>query len=267
MPVMLGDAASVPSRSALQSQPHAHFRVPGVATGTTKAARGSTTSHQTRVTSHVFLSPIIPALLPRALFAKGTQTPGVGGAVLFTGRWSPITGHGLSPLFPLDTTISPVSPLFPLDTKNRGYPPPRHDHPFHFGTLFRGRALGLSCTLAPFHFCTLQPSSSPILRGRPPANTRTLRATTSHGSRATSHVFLEFADASNDYYYCTYSKNVGAPTFLERAGLALLPRDQHCHMERLGETFRKTEARAETRASSGSGFSEGGARDKTPPSG
>jgi hypothetical protein len=46
--------------------------------------------------------------------------------------------NGLTPMFPLHTTIPPVSPLFPLDTKNRGVPPPLwHDHPFHFGTLPR----------------------------------------------------------------------------------------------------------------------------------
>src|SRR5208282_4943248 len=106
---------------------HAHLRVPGVATGTTKAARICTTGHQTRVTNHVFLTPIIPALTVRSPVSPNvpalTQTPGVGGAVLFTGRWSPITGHELTPLFPLDTTIPPVSPLFPLDTKKQGGTP------------------------------------------------------------------------------------------------------------------------------------------------
>jgi len=119
---------------------HAHLRVPGVATGTTKAARICTTGHQTRVTNHVFLTPIIPALTVRSPVSPNvpalTQTPGVGGAVLFTGRWSPFTGHELTPLFPLDTTIPPVSPLFPLDTKNRGVPPlPWYDYPFYFGNL------------------------------------------------------------------------------------------------------------------------------------
>jgi hypothetical protein len=76
--------------------------------------------------AHHPLSPIIPALTVDSpvtpIIPALTHNPGVGGAVLFTGRWSPITGHGLTPLFPLDTTIPPVSPLFPLDTKNRGYP-------------------------------------------------------------------------------------------------------------------------------------------------
>jgi hypothetical protein len=62
---------------------HAHLRVPGVATGTTKAARGSATSHQTRVRNHVFLTPIIPALTVHSpatpIIPALTRTPGGGG--------------------------------------------------------------------------------------------------------------------------------------------------------------------------------------------
>jgi len=86
------------------------------------------------------LTSIIPALLPRTVFAKGTRTPGGGGirsmtirsiseffpAFLLTANCELMTvncSFPLSPLFPLDTTIPPVSPLFPLDTKNGGCTP------------------------------------------------------------------------------------------------------------------------------------------------
>jgi hypothetical protein len=37
---------------------------------------------------------------------------------------SPAIENLLTPLFPLDTSHSPVTPLFPLDTRNRGVHPP-----------------------------------------------------------------------------------------------------------------------------------------------
>jgi hypothetical protein len=150
-------------------------------------------------------------------------------------------------MFPLDTTIPPVSPLFPLDTKNRGVPPspgmanrPISEFtPGGFSSytlcfaapLFSG--LSVPSVVRPLRRCLLSPlflatrhqplatafltpiipaltvhsPVSPII----PALTRTPRV---GGAFFSTHLRASGSgDVSNDYYCCTYSKNVGAPTF------------------------------------------------------